>query len=268
MDNYLNTKKSLQFYINLLLAFLVIDIFLFCIYFGNFSRGCVYLTVFACRNNMSQIAYACQSYIEHYDSLPIYTVDKDNKPLHSWRVLILPFLGEPELKKLYDSIRLDESWDSEYNKQFHNEKVIIYQCSTLRRQFPNLPINSYFLVTGAGSLVGESKELSFDNFKNRDHEMPFLVESPKNITWMSPIDIPFDEYNSPTFLSNIEFHSVVTYHDCSSKILKRETSYQILGPKEYYFEILSFGGSIIAFLITIFAIVKIIILTLRIYKSQ
>src|SRR5262249_37697091 len=39
---------------------------------------------------------------------------KDEKPLLSWRVAILPYIGEEEL---YKQFRLDEPWDSENNKK-------------------------------------------------------------------------------------------------------------------------------------------------------
>ena len=44
---------------------------------------------------------------------PAYSVDKDGRPLHSWRVLLLPYLDEEEL---YKQLRLDEPWDSPHNK--------------------------------------------------------------------------------------------------------------------------------------------------------
>ncbi|MDR1271305.1 MAG: DUF1559 domain-containing protein, partial [Planctomycetaceae bacterium] len=65
----------------------------------------------------------------YHDSMmvlpPLYTVDKDGKPLHSWRVLILPFMEQTDL---YQKIRLNEPWNSEYNKQFHNAVVHVYRC--------------------------------------------------------------------------------------------------------------------------------------------
>src|SRR5262249_27690932 len=39
---------------------------------------------------------------------PAVLYSKDGKPLHSWRVLILPHIEE---SKLYEEFRLDEPWD-------------------------------------------------------------------------------------------------------------------------------------------------------------
>jgi hypothetical protein len=48
---------------------------------------------------------------------------KEEQPLLSWRVLVLPYL---EQKDLYDQFRLDEPWDSEHNKQLIAKMPAIY----------------------------------------------------------------------------------------------------------------------------------------------
>ncbi|MDR0521174.1 MAG: DUF1559 domain-containing protein [Planctomycetaceae bacterium] len=79
-----------------------------------------------CGNNLKMILIALHNYHDVQNGLPpLYTVDKNGKPLHSWRVLLLPYLEQLEL---YDKIRLDEPWDSAHNKQFHNAKVPYYRC--------------------------------------------------------------------------------------------------------------------------------------------
>lgn len=79
-----------------------------------------------CTNNIKQIQLAFHNYHDVKNEFPpAYTVDANGKPLHSWRVLILPYIEE---QKLYDKIKLNEPWDSEYNKQFHNTMISIYTC--------------------------------------------------------------------------------------------------------------------------------------------
>lgn len=53
-----------------------------------------------------------------------YTVDADGRPMHSWRVHLLPYLGQ---KELYEKIRLTEPWDSEWNRQFHDQCPEFYR---------------------------------------------------------------------------------------------------------------------------------------------
>ena len=70
-----------------------------------------------CIHNLHMIAVALQSYYVRYQSYPpAYVADEDGKPAHSWRVLVLPFLG-PELKQLYDRYRFDEPWNGPNNSK-------------------------------------------------------------------------------------------------------------------------------------------------------
>lgn len=63
--------------------------------------------------NLGGVAHALHSYQETYGGLPPAIVySKDGTPLHSWRVLILPFIEE---ENLYKEFRLDEPWDSPHN---------------------------------------------------------------------------------------------------------------------------------------------------------
>ena len=80
-----------------------------------------------CANQMRQLGIALHNHHDVYDVFPpLYSVDeRSGKPLHSWRVLILPFIEEAAL---YEAIRLDEPWDSEHNKQFHDRVPSIFRC--------------------------------------------------------------------------------------------------------------------------------------------
>ena len=67
---------------------------------------------------------------------PVQTTGGTRKQLHSWRVLILPYFGDEKLTALYHEIKLDEPWDSEYNRQFHERMPEVYLCPTLAAE-PN-----------------------------------------------------------------------------------------------------------------------------------
>src|SRR4051812_23237564 len=48
-----------------------------------------------CRGNLAQLHFALHSYHEMYGCFPpAYIADSDGKPMHSWRVLILPFIDQ------------------------------------------------------------------------------------------------------------------------------------------------------------------------------
>jgi hypothetical protein len=66
-------------------------------------------------NNLKQLLIALATYQDaHHSFPPACTVDKQGRPLLSWRVAILPYLDE---EALYRQFHLDEPWDSPHNKQ-------------------------------------------------------------------------------------------------------------------------------------------------------
>jgi len=82
--------------------------------------GRVLPLVFETRNrtqsmqNLQKTALAMMQYHDDYARFPPTVVStRDGKPLHSWRVMLLPYLGQ---KKLFDQFKLDEPWDSPANK--------------------------------------------------------------------------------------------------------------------------------------------------------
>jgi hypothetical protein len=67
--------------------------------------------------------------LDHEGQLPpAFTVNAEGKPLHSWTVQLLPYLGN-EAEELYTKIRLDEPWDSEWNAQFHKQMPRVFASS-------------------------------------------------------------------------------------------------------------------------------------------
>ena len=79
------------------------------------------------QHRLAIIAHALWLYYDEHGTLPpAFTVDETGRPLHSWRALILPYLGEDE-KALYEQIKFDEPWDSAHNQAFHNRIPEIYR---------------------------------------------------------------------------------------------------------------------------------------------
>src|SRR5207245_10819748 len=67
------------------------------------------------RNKLKQLALAFHNYHNTTRHFPQpATLDKDGKPLLSWRVELLPVM---EQAKLYSEFKHDEPWDSEHNKK-------------------------------------------------------------------------------------------------------------------------------------------------------
>ncbi len=78
----------------------------------------------ASNNNMQQIALAMHNYETANKKFPDRaSLDKNGKPLLSWRVHILPYIEE---QQLYKQFKLDEPWDSEHNKKMLSRMPPVY----------------------------------------------------------------------------------------------------------------------------------------------
>jgi len=69
--------------------------------------------IIVAQNLIRRVVLGLLNFDSAYQKLPSNIESKDGVPLLSWRVAILPMLGEQEL---YDSFKLDQSWDSDHNK--------------------------------------------------------------------------------------------------------------------------------------------------------
>jgi hypothetical protein len=83
------------------------------IVFWIFSLATLAEQIQQSKNNLQQINSAIRKYLGENKKLPAVVYNKEGKPLHSWRVLLLPYLGE---NQLYKEFKLNEPWDSPHNK--------------------------------------------------------------------------------------------------------------------------------------------------------
>jgi hypothetical protein len=129
-----------------------------------------------CAEHLHRIVIAMLLYEREHGTLPpAYTTDAGGKPLHSWRTLLLPYLGQNEL---YAKLRLDEPWDSPHNSQFHTTQLDIYQCPSAI-----LPpgLTSYSVVVGDKTPFGPGQGRALSNFGDR---LLLVVERRQPVMWM------------------------------------------------------------------------------------
>ncbi len=134
-----------------------------------------------CKENILRIVLAMLLYETQHGTLPpAFSVDEQGRPLHSWRVLLLPYLGYDELSA---NIRLDEPWDSAHNRQFHRADVSIFQCPSPAH---GAGMTSYSVVEGPTCAFqgGEGKRL--DTFGPRSAHLVLIVERTDAVNWMDP----------------------------------------------------------------------------------
>jgi hypothetical protein len=131
-----------------------------------------------CGENLLRITLAMLMYERAHGSLPpAYTVDADGKPLHSWRVLLLPYLGQ---QYLYDKLHLDEPWDSDHNRPFHAAAPAVYQCPSALLTPSD---TTYSVVVGQRTAFAPGTGKSLDDFGTN---LILVVERNRAVCWMDP----------------------------------------------------------------------------------
>lgn len=134
-----------------------------------------------CTDRLHRITLAMLLYERDHGTLPpAITVGADGKRLHSWRVVLLPYIGQ---QALYGKIRLDEPWDSEHNRQFHEEAVPFYQCPS-EELGPGH--TTYSVVVGPDMPFDAGQGKTLATFGPKSANMILVVEIPEATCWMDP----------------------------------------------------------------------------------
>ncbi|MBO0698769.1 MAG: DUF1559 domain-containing protein, partial [Zavarzinella sp.] len=97
-------------------------------------------------NNLAQIGLAMHGYDITRGELPHNSFDPDGKPLLSWRVHILPYIGE---NGLYQQFKLDEPWDGPNNIKLLNQMPNVYADPQERHSGPTRTYYRGFSSPGA-----------------------------------------------------------------------------------------------------------------------
>jgi hypothetical protein len=143
----------------------------------------------SCTKNLKQITLAFHNYHDTYSALPpLCTVNDKGKPLHSWRVMILPFIEQADL---YDKIRLNEPWDSDYNKQFHNVVIPTYTCPRNKKEGTknchySVIAGASFLQAAVAGRDGEHTGINFAQIPDGLSNTLAVVEVKEGFCWMDP----------------------------------------------------------------------------------
>jgi len=140
-------------------------------------------------NQFKQIALAMLNYESANGTFPPRsTFSDDGKPLLSWRVHILPYLGQGEL---YKQFHLDEPWDSEHNKQLIPLMPATYADPDPALRKRNVAGRTTYVVpTGPGSVFAGPAGISCKEITDGTSNTILLVEiwSMAGPFWTRPKD--------------------------------------------------------------------------------
>lgn len=138
--------------------------------------------------NLETIAKAMNAYAADHGTYPPPVLrDKNGKALHSWRVLLLPYLGEEDL---YRQIDLSIAWDEGENQMVsYGEMPAAYRHPSL--QSWSFQTN-YYLVTGPGTLFPPGGSLSPSQVPDGRSKTILVVEAQaqgQQSLWTEPVDL-------------------------------------------------------------------------------
>ncbi|MFG0261358.1 MAG: DUF1559 domain-containing protein, partial [Novipirellula sp. JB048] len=140
--------------------------------------------------NLEKIAAALNAYAaDHGTYPPPFTTDAAGMPLQSWRVLILPYLGEDAL---YESIDRSVAWDAA------NNLPLAYSRIPSVYRHPNGPLqgnsneSGYYLIRGEETLFPSSGPLGPNDVVDDPLKTILVVEAAPSLvsgTWTEPVDL-------------------------------------------------------------------------------
>lgn len=162
----------------------------------QWSRPRVPSAATVCKNNLKMIGLALHNYHGAYGSFPPAVVtDAEGRPLHSWRVLLLPFLDETHL---YEQYRWDEPWDGPHNRELAKRIPQPYRCP----KDPHSVRTRYLAVAGPGTAFDGSSAIRLDAITDGISRTMVVVETPGDpVHWMEPRDISpaelLEQWHSP-----------------------------------------------------------------------
>lgn len=151
--------------------------------------GCQPAKRTVCRNNLKQIEIALHNYRDAYDCFPpAYVADATGRPIHSWRVLILPYLDQA---LLYNQYRFEEPWNGPNNSKLADIPVPVYQCPTDVKARDGKDFwTSYVAVVGPHSCWPGTSVIRSADIKDGSSNTLHVAEiRDSGIHWMEPRDL-------------------------------------------------------------------------------
>lgn len=151
-----------------------------------------------CKDKLKHIGLALHLYHDSYGSFPpAVTYSADGQPMHSWRVLILPFLESAPLREQYRKYNLNEPWNSPGNLAATASMPEIYLC----RAGPHglsAGLTSYLALDGPGTVMDSSHPAQLKEIVDGSARTFMVIEALESgIGWSEPRDFDISQTISP-----------------------------------------------------------------------
>ena len=145
------------------------------------------------QNNLKKIVLAMKKYSEDDSEQrlpPAAYTNRTGHPLLSWRVAILPYLGE---EGLFSEFHLDEPWDSPHNIRLLPRMPTVYASPAYTDHEPDRMRTHYRVFTGEGTAFESLKGLRpKEDFPDGLATTILVVEAKDEVPWTKPDELPYD----------------------------------------------------------------------------
>lgn len=115
--------------------------------------------------------------------------------MHSWRVLILPFIEE---QALYDEYSFKEPWNGPNNIKLLERMPPTYRCPGHghgKSKFVGDGFTNYQLITGADTVFAEETPLSKVDIADGAEQTVILVDvNSESVEWLRPVDLSAESF--------------------------------------------------------------------------
>jgi hypothetical protein len=136
---------------------------------------------------MKTIALTMHEFVSQFGLFPpAAVISKDGKALLSWRVLILPYLGED---KLFREFKLDEPWDGPHNRKLLSRMPAVY-AAPKKTKDPSTTV--YQVFTGKDTVFEGPRGLRIADISDGTSNTIMLVEAVQAVPWTKPADLLYD----------------------------------------------------------------------------
>jgi hypothetical protein len=140
--------------------------------------------------HLEKLAQAMEKYHADKGTYPTAVVrDADGRPVLSWRVALLPYLGD-EAKNLYSEFRLDEPWDSLHNKRLIKKMPQVFRSPNSYRWGGAQWKTRDQVFTGAGTVFEGVKGIRKADVPAKTVLFVHTGDD-RAVYWTKPADIPY-----------------------------------------------------------------------------
>ena len=171
----------------------------------------------SCRSHLMQLGLAMHNYLAANGTFPpAYVADSQGRPMHSWRVLILPYLEGGLPDDVYREYDFTEPWDGPNNRRLIERIPYVYQCPHNRKA--PLGMTSYVAIVGDESAWPRNMGRAPLEFKDGLSNTVLVAETAdRTIPWTEPRDIDFAKMDF--FVDAASGYGVGSSHRGSATVL-------------------------------------------------